>query len=296
MSYPLNDGPKLYKSYIEGHKDKIFESILQYNGERLQLVEESHELYVTGVVPSHYSKDNHDFVGVIDLLLLTNKGFVIIDYKTSSSEPDWNNYVEQLYKYIMLVRSEFPDIPVIKIGIVNIRKTNIRQKKTENYLQFLNRMKFEYDINDENYVVYHEYDVNKLNEQAISDYINNLSFMCDTASMIDERKLWYINYGAATGIYGKSQYWDIFYKTPDCYMLYKIADQIIEDGEVKSSRPCKPIDMLVIEHNNVMNHYVKYKQERGLCTDKDFDAYIHKKYICDDELLKEYSEMYEKKL
>ena len=194
----------------------------------------------------------------------------------------------------MLVQSEFPEIPILKIGIVNIRKTNIRQKKTENYMEFLNRMKLEYDLNDENYVIYHEYDVNTMDAQAIKDYINNMSTMCDTAALIDERKLWFINYGAATGIYGKSQYWDIFYRTPDCYLLYKIADQIIEDGEVKTSRPCKPIDMLVVEHNNVMNHYSKYKAERGLCTEKDFDTYIKNKYICDDELLENYKKLFEK--
>lgn len=278
------------------HKDGIFDQILRYNGEKLTLVEESHELYVTGNVPTTFYANNHDFVGIIDLLLLTDKGFVIIDYKTSSNEPDWNNYIEQLYKYIMLVQTEFPDIPILKIGIINLRKTNIRQKKGENYLQFLNRMKLEYDINDDNYILYHEYDVSTLNPEAIQDYIKNLSVMCDMAQTIDERKLWYINYTAANGIYGKSQYWDIFYKTPDCYLLYKIADQIIEDGEVKDSRQCRPIDMLVIEHNNVMNHYSKYKAERGLCQESDFEAYIKSKYICDDELLENYEKLFEKNI
>ena len=41
------------------------------------------------------------------------------------------------------------DIPVVKIAIINLRKTSIRQKKTENESQFLNRMKFEYDLNDD---------------------------------------------------------------------------------------------------------------------------------------------------
>ena len=78
-------------------------------------------------------EEKHKFVGIVDLLLLTNKGFVLIDYKTSTYEPQWDNYLDQIYRYIFLLRSEYPDIPVVKIGIVNIRKTSIRQKKTENY-------------------------------------------------------------------------------------------------------------------------------------------------------------------
>ena len=57
-------------------------------------------------------------------------------------------------------------------------------------------------------------------------YIDNLSRMADMADNIDTNKLFFINYKNAKNQYGKSQYYDIFYGVPDCYMLYKIKDEL----------------------------------------------------------------------
>ena len=132
------------------HKDFIFEQILTDpdTGEKLTLEDETHELYVTGKLESFLeNQDYHDFVGIIDLLLLTNKGFVICDYKTSTYEPDWDGFLDQIYRYIFMLQSEFPDIPIVKVGIINIKKSAIRQKKLENESQFLNRLMWEYEQN-----------------------------------------------------------------------------------------------------------------------------------------------------
>ena len=130
------------------HKDELFEKLLTdpVTQEKLTLENETHELYVTGKLKPYNIKeiDFHDFVGIIDLLLLTNKGFVIIDYKTSTYEPDWNTYLDQIYRYIMLLRTTFPEIPVCKVGIINIRKTGIRQKKNENNDEFLRKVYGDY--------------------------------------------------------------------------------------------------------------------------------------------------------
>lgn len=280
------------------HKDELFKKILTNNdGTEMHLVEESHELYVTGKLQSKKWKDvQHEFVGIIDLLLLTDQGFVVIDYKTSTYEPDWANYLDQIYRYIFLLRCEFPEIPIAKIGIINIKKTAIRQKKAENEEQFLNRMKFEYEVNDENYVNYHEYSPNSLDPKLVDDYIDNLRSMCDAGKSIVDDKLWYINYSAANGQYGKSTFWDIFYKTPDAYLLYKISDVLLPNDddnvhETLKSRPCVPIDMMVIDHNNVMNHYSRYKELylKTQISDLDkFNDYVRKHYICDDSLLNQY--------
>jgi len=289
----------LAESMVHGylkHKDEIMNDILTMpDGSKLTLVDESHELYVNGKLPSFKYEDGHTFVGIIDLLLLTDKGFIIIDYKTSTYTPDWNNYLEQIYRYMFLVKSEFPDIPIVKIGIINIRKTAIRQKKTENLQQFLNRMKFEYEINDENYVNYHEYNPSEIEHKVIDNYISNLSKMSDTAAMIDENKMWFINYGAANGQYGKSDYWNIFYRIPDSYILYKIRDKIVTTDVdnniiVAETRPCRPLDMLVIDNNNVLNHYETYKSEWENFTDtvECFHTMLREKYICDDDLLEQY--------
>ncbi len=275
------------------HKDKIFNQILtRPNGTKMKLLDEKHELYATGKL---HSEVDHDFVGVIDLLLTTEDGFVVIDYKTSSNIPNWDEYLEQIYRYVFLLRNEFPDIPVAKIGVVNIRKTQIRQKKTENALEFLHRMKLEYELNTDEYVNYHEYSTENLDKDRIENYIKNLCKMADAAHTISREKLWYINYSAANGIYGKSQYWDIFYHTPDAHLLYKIKDTWLEDDEVTDTRFCVPIDMMVIDHDNVMNHYDKYKLERQMCKHismESFEKSLHENFICDDSLLTVYNEMY----
>lgn len=293
------------------HKDELFEKILtNEDGSKLNLIEESHEVYITGKLQSKRWKDvTHDFVGIVDLLLLTNQGFIVIDYKTSTYEPDWSNYLDQIYRYIFLLRCEFPEIPIVKIGIINIKKTAIRQKKTENNEQFLNRMRFEYEINDENYVNYHEYSPSSLDSNLIDEYIDNLRSMCDAGKTIVDDKLWYINFSAANGQYGKSAFWDIFYKTPDAYLLYKISDLLvahedfyddkINDTLVVKSRPCVPIDMLVVDHNNVMNHYSKYKEELTKSGFKDlalFNQHIRENFIFDEHLLQGYTENIQKNL
>lgn len=275
------------------HKNDIFDKLLTYKGEKLTLVEESHELYVNAKLKSFLYQNDHDFVGIIDLLLLTNKGFIIVDYKTSSMIPDWNNYLEQIYKYIFLLKSNFPEIPILKIAIINIRKTGIRQKKSENTSEFFNRLKFEYELNDEEYVNYHEYAESDIDKQLLDDYIRNLSKMADTAQMITDSKTYYINFGAAVSQYGKSQYYDIFYKTPNAEVLYKISDTIFDEDEnaLLSSRDCVDIDMQCIDKKNILNKFELFKSERQSHLDFDkskFELYLKLKYVTNDELLKKY--------
>ena len=277
------------------HKNELFKKILfdSTTNENLKLEDEQHEIYITGQLSSNKFKENHDFVGIIDLLLLTDKGFVLIDYKTSTYEPQWDNYLDQIYRYIFLLRSEFPDIPIVKIGIINIRKTAIRQKKNENFDEFLRRMKFEYDINDENYINYHEFPVSSLNEKYITDYIANLSNMADTAQIILDNQSYFINYGAANGMYGKSDYWDIFYHTPNAHYLYSIKDHILnpDTGIIEEIRDCVPIDMETINSKSVLNKYELFKK----CVDENKldlfpDEKVFKKYFdyVDESLLEKY--------
>lgn len=288
------------------HKDEIFTDILKdpETGEQLVLEDESHELYITGKLKSFKFETAHDFVGIIDLLLLTNKGFIIIDYKTSTYEPDWDGYLDQIYRYIFLLKSSFPDVPIIKVGIVNIRKTGIRQKKSENTSDFINRLKFEYELNDEHYVNYHEYPMINIDNTIVSNYINNLSKMSDTAEIICDNQMWFINFAAANGAYGKSDFWEIFYKVPDAHFLYKITDSIWDEDTQSFTkyRDCVAIDMQVIDHDNVLNHYEKFEEEYKLMINNlakhstyskaDFITYLKEKYIVDDDLLDKYFKTY----
>lgn len=294
------------------HKDALFKQLLTdpKTKEQVTLVDETHELFLSGKLPSKLHSLPHDFVGIIDLLLLTDKGFILIDYKTSSMVPDWDNYLDQIYRYIMLLNSTFPDVPVYKIGIINIRKTGIRQKKNETEFEFTQRLRFEYELNDENYINYHEYLPEELNQDHIKDYIDNLSKMADAGETIVNNKMWFINYSAANGTYGKSDFWDIFYKTRDAYLLYKIKDPIWNDelNSTQDYRDCRPLDMMVIDKQDVMNHISEFEQElsyyvevndinaklqRGELKSLDdirdtFFDYLNKYFICDNELLEQY--------
>ena len=285
------------------HKDEIFDKILtDKDGSKATLLDETHELYVTGKVQSKHENLVYDFVGIVDLLLLTDKGFIVIDYKTSSYEPDWTQYLEQIYRYIMLIQSNFPDVPIYKIGIINIRKTSIRQKKSETEFEFLQRMKFEYEVNDEAYVNYHEYDVQDLDMTVVHDYIENLSTMCDVGYTIDKNKLWYINYGATKNQYGRSPFYDIIYKTPGAETLYNISDTIWDEdaSTMLTSRDCVDIDMQVIDLNKrILNKFSIFKEEwlkfspnniLGFSDDirNSFFNTINKIYITNQKLLEGY--------
>lgn len=294
----------LSESMIHGYlkyKNEIFDEILKdlETGEKLTLLDEQHELSINAELPSHRFPNPHTFVGIIDLLLLTEKGFIIIDYKTSSKTPDWDKYLDQIYRYIYLLRCNFPEVPVYKIGIVNIKKSSIRQKQNENEESFLLRLKKEYDIN-EDLINTHIYVANELDQKLINDYIDNLSDMADTAQMIDNNEMFFINYGNALTEYGKSQYWDIFYNTPDCYLLYKIKDTIFdEDDGIQEFRDCIPIDMLTIKNKNVLNHFTQFKEklesfgeEINESSKEKLLSEIKDGCITDDSLLEKYWETY----
>lgn len=289
----------LAESMVHGylkHKDEIFEQILTdpETGEKLELIDETHELPLMAKLKT-YLKDHedHDFEGIVDLLLTTNKGFIIIDYKTSSQVPDWDSYTDQLYRYIFLIKDAFPDVPIVKIGIINIRKTMIRSKKNENDTEFFNRLKFEYELNDENYINYHEFLRSSIDDNLMNEYIDNLSKMADMAQTIDENELYYINFANAKGPYGKSQYWDIFYGTRGAEVLYTIKDHVWNEEEQRfqERRDCVDLDMSVISNKNVLNKYSKYKEIREKNRNKYLQD-ISRNYISNDGLLNLYDLTY----
>ena len=119
------------------------------------------------------------------------------------------------------------------------------------------------------------------------------------AQLIDSNKMWYINFQNANGIYGKSEYYDIFYQTPGAEVLYTIKDYIY-DNESESfidRRDCVAIDMKVIDHNNVLNKYEIFKKEllATSCDSKEsFFEDLSKNYIVDTNLLNIYWKTYVK--
>lgn len=303
-----SDEQVLAEAMVHGflkNKEHIFNEILIHpiTGERLELVEETHELFITGKLKSFKYDLPHDFVGIIDLLLLVkdkdgNLFFIIVDYKTSSFEPHWDDYLDQIYRYVFLLQSYLPEVPVLKTGIINLRKSRIKQTRNETQYQFRQRIKLEYEINDGTYIHWHMFDTDTLDKTAFDNYIENLSRQADMAECIDLNNMWFINFSAANGQYGKSPYWDIFYKTPNCYLLYDIADEIYnpQTKELMKMRDCKPLDMLVIEPNlNVLNKYEQFKAQAlaFYSINKDinkeqFFKSLKDTYKVDEDLLEKY--------
>lgn len=289
----------MVRNYLN-RKDAIFDKILTdyETGKKLDLLDEIHELSLIGKLKSYTQKDPHEFIGIIDLLLLTNKGFIIIDYKTSSSEPDWNDYLDQIYRYIFIIKSIYPDTPVYKIGIINLIKSKLTWRNGESESSFTRRLNYEYEI-DDSYLQYHEYEPSKLNQDKIDVYIKYLSHKADLANEIDMNNIYFINYDKAVTKYGKSDYFDIFYHTPSAYVLYNISDNIYDNTtkELISIRDCKPLDMLVIEKDNILNKYETFKIQalayysikNTLDKDELFKD-LKSRFIVDDDLLEQYWE------
>lgn len=245
-------------------KDDIYKQILtDYDGVTpLTLVEEYHELDLLCDLPSFRFDNAHEFHGIIDLLMLTDKGWIILDYKTSTMRPDFDKYLDQVLRYCWMVEQKFPELPIYKVGIINVRKTGIKQKANENEQNYAMRIKREYDFDDCDLIEYHEFTPDDFEKSKMELYIRNLSRMADFAQEIEDNKFWYINYGNAVSVYGKSEFWNLFYKTKDCKELYKVRDPMfnIDLCEMSDYRDATELDINSLEVENPMNHYKDFKE------------------------------------
>lgn len=280
--------------------DKIMDEVLKdYDtGERLQVIEEFHELELTSKVQSLNNPElEYEFMGIIDLLILTNKGFIIEDYKSSSEVPDFEKYLDQIYRYKYLLNYVFPDTPVYKIGIINIVKSKIRKLQNENDTQFRLRWKRQYEDYPNRLINVHQFESSKLDQKAFDEYILNFRREMDLAYAIDANNLYYINYDNAKAPY-KSEYYDIYFKESNAYLDYSIRDTILDpdNGVLAARRDCVPSDMEIINKNNVLYNYKQYEKERidNINLDEEmFRILMLSKYVISEELLDLYQATFE---
>lgn len=287
-------------------KDSIYKQILKsYEGEDLTLIDEFHELDLLCDLPSLRFEKNHEFHGIIDLLMLTDKGWIILDYKTSSMRPDFDKYLDQVLRYCWMVEQKFPEMPIYKVGIINVRKTGLKQRQGENEQNYAMRIKREYDFDDCDLIEYHEFKPDDFEKSKMDLYIKNLSRMADFAQEIEDHNFWFINYGNAVSVYGKSEFWDLFYKTPDCKYLYKVYDPMFNTdlGEMSNYRDATDLDINCLEVQNPLNHYETFKEAFNKLPMSQVPAlvlaqaeacritclkYCKEHYTTDDELLNRY--------
>ena len=300
----MHDGNSIEQCLVENiaklyfkEKDNIYNELLRdlETGEILDILLEEHELKITANIKSKKFEFNHNFLGIIDLLILTEKGWILVDYKTSSRSVDWNSYKSQLFKYLLLLKSEFPDIPIYKIAIINLKKTQIKLRKNENELSFKKRIEAEYADNE--LIDYHIYNYNEFDDEKYNQFVDSLIGLLDTAEMIVENNLYFLNYSNIVGEYGESEYASIFYGIDGAELLYNIGDYIYDKNtnKIVTTRDCRKIDLKAVNNNFVMNNYYKFKSEfnsrEHLSKEELFD-YLKTKYITDDYLLEVYYDTY----
>lgn len=249
------------ESMVSGYlkyKDELLNKVL----DGLDLLDEQHELELIGNLKSNIIKE-HKFKGIIDYLLLTENGFIVIDFKTSSSIPDWDNYLDQLYRYIYLLKCEFPDIPVYKLAIINLRKCKIKRKTGENDNSFRKRLSVVYQLNDEKHIDMHVYKDSELNVKNIDYYISNLSKQCDAGLSIINSNSYYINYKALDD-YGGSLFKELLLNNEGSYTLYNIKDKYINElnNEIENVRDMRQIDLEKIMYNiNTCSSYKDFEND-----------------------------------
>lgn len=256
-----SDEKIIAESIVDGylrHKDELFKTILDED----ELLDEEHELEICGTLHSDIIKE-HKFKGIIDLLLLTNKGFIVVDYKTSAIVPEWSTYLDQLYRYIYLLKCEFPEIPVYKIAIINLRKCKVKRKTGENDNSFRKRLDVIYQLNDEKHIDIHVFKNSEINLEGMNNYIQNLSKQCDAGLSIINSNSYYINYKAIDD-YGGSPFKELLLNNDGAYTLYNVRDKWINEltNEIDDYRDMLKIDVEKIIYNiSTCNKYKDFEND-----------------------------------
>lgn len=231
QSQEYTDDQYIAEAMVYGYlknKDKILEPYKKYN-----IIEEIHELNLLVDLKSKIFHKSHELNGIIDLIYLVSyetddgwkDGWIIIDYKTSSQTPNYDQYLPQIYTYIYLVQKKFGlDIPILDIGIINIRKSGIRLRSKETPEEFRLRLRREYELNAENYLSLHRYNPSSLNQEAIDDFVSNLTDQADYIEAVVQLDMFPKNLGSCNN-YGGCEFLPICTKQAGALSLFKKWDK-----------------------------------------------------------------------
>ena len=295
-SYEQILAESLSQTYL-GRKDEILSNIVG-NAKILQVDKE---------IKFEVSIDeNNSFLGIIDLLITTDKGFIVIDYKTTSKTPNYDDYIEQLYRYCFILSKAKPEIPIYKIAIISLRKSGIKQKMNENEESFKRRLILDYKERSDEYITWHTFDSEEdkhiFNKEILEEHHKNLINLIKTCDKIDKLNLFPKNYSKAQNIYGLSQYYDfIFWNQENILSKFYISDKWYNEelDTIEDRRSLNNLDLEIIKNssssilNDSIVHYSKFLQ----VIDNDIKNYneeeIYKKYLVDLDLLRNYKKVFE---
>lgn len=319
-SNPSEEAQFQAEAMVEGfyyHKEEVMKEIFkdpENPDKQLKLKDddsEFHELDMEVDLPSFIHPDKpHTFVGIIDLLFLTEKGFIICDYKTSSALPEFKKYLDQLYRYIYMLKVVFPDTPVVKIAIINIVKSKIKRLKNESEFDFKKRYREQYEKDYNHLINVHCFDPQTIESSKLEEYITNLSREADLADSIVSQKLYHIDYSHIEQPY-PSVYLDIYKKEFGNFLNYTIKDYYYDfnDEKLVTKRNCNRIDMMIINDPNhkIINKYQRFKEviyeiikdnddEKSASILSNLKDYLIENYVCDPDLIDNYIYIFTNKL
>lgn len=182
---------------------------------------EYHEFEITASLTSKMFKP-HSLLGIVDLMYVTPQGVIIVDYKTSSQKPNYDDYLPQIYTYKYLVEDFFKDLglKVIRMAIINIRKAGIRQTQKETIDDFKKRLTEEYILNSETYLDTYIFREEGLDEEGFSNFLENLTQQGDFLQAIVKTGLYPMNFGACNK-YGSCEFRPLCMNQPGAMELFK---------------------------------------------------------------------------
>lgn len=255
------------------------------------------EIYKELEIKVKMKKSDNEFLGIIDLLFLTDKGFIIVDYKTTSKTPNYDDYLEQLYRYCMLLNYKFPEISIYKIAIISLRKSSLRRKMNEDIESFKRRMILDYKERSDEYIDYHifegEIDKRIFNDQVLDQYKDNMENLIKTCEKLDDSNIYPIVYKNAITIYGKSTYYDFIYWNEESIRTnFIIKDHIYNEylDEFVDQRTINDLDLEIIKNKKLDKKYIiKFNTFKEIWEELKFDKkLLTKKYKIDKNLLEIY--------
>lgn len=300
---------KIYNQLLtneDGSKLKLVsKTITDINNVEYNINKECNELSLYVKIKSYKFKEDHNFMGIIDKLLLVEDekgrlGFILLDYKTSSQLPNWDKYLDQLYRYRYILKYLFPKMMLFKIGIINLVKTGIRKTKKESEDDFKKRIIEEYEINDDGLLNYHIYEDKLLDENMFKYYIQNLSRMLDNARTIYDDKNFYLDWAGLETQYGKNDYYYMIFPYENSWLDFKIEDTIYDEDSdtILKYRVCVESDTKILFNDKVIYNFNQFKDIyeflKETLNDAKIKHYILDLYTIDEDLLDAYFITYRK--
>lgn len=281
-------------SVFQEQKGNIFSQVCQ--GAKVLNIYKEYKIEVK------MKNSEHSFLGIIDLLIETDKGWIVVDYKTSSKAPVFEQYLEQLYRYCFLL-SRSSDKPIFRLAIISLRKPALKRRATETPEAYKMRLITDYKVRASEYLTYDviNLDTPEFTKDILERFYDNLEQLIIHCGTLANQPFFPINYSAAYNMYGKSTFYDLIYFNEDAALNSFYVNDFWYDkdsGEIVSQRPLTNLDLKLIVNpsmallDKTILHFDTFSQ---LYYKHGGDLnYIYANYQCEPALIENYLTIIEK--